>query len=69
MTTEVVPSPLAVDGIVFADTDSRTLVVRLPDAASGHTRSLWRQAHQALLAAEQSGFRSRVPTVSTAAES
>jgi hypothetical protein len=63
VTVEVLPSPLAVDGIVIADADSRSLAVRLPDAAGGHAQSLWRQAHLALLTAERSGFRSRVPTV------
>ena len=63
MTTEVLPSPLAVDAVVSIDYDSRVLGVRLPDAAGGHTQSLWRAAHRALLTAEQSGFRSRVPTV------
>jgi hypothetical protein len=63
VTTEVLPSPLAVDAVVSVDFDSRTLAVRLPDAAGGHTQSLWRQGHLALLTAEQSGFRSRVPAV------
>jgi hypothetical protein len=54
--TTRVPQPLAVDGVVYNDVGSRTLFVRLPDAASGHARSLWRQAHQALLRAEQSGW-------------
>jgi hypothetical protein len=62
-TTEVLPSPLAVDAVVSVDFDSRALAVRLPDAAGGHAQSLWRQAHLALLAAERAGFRSRVPAV------
>jgi hypothetical protein len=62
-TSEVLPEPLAVDAAVDVDFDSRVLAVRLPDAAGGHTQSLWRQAHLALLAAERSGFRSRVPSV------
>jgi hypothetical protein len=62
-TTEAVPQPLAVDAAVDVDFAGRALSVRLPDAAGGHERSLWRSAHQALLAAERSGWRSRVPTV------
>jgi hypothetical protein len=61
VTTEVVPQPKAVDGVVFADVGSRTLPVRLPDAADSHTRSLWRGARQTLMTAEQAGWRSRVP--------
>ena len=48
--------PHAVGGVVYNDVVSRTLFVRLPDAASGHDRSLWRQAHQRLVAAEQAGW-------------
>jgi hypothetical protein len=63
-TTEVLPSPLAIDAAVDIDFDSRTLAVRLPDAAAGgHATSLWRAAHLALLRAEQAGSRSRVPAV------
>jgi len=60
---EVLPSPLAVDAAVDVDFDSRTLAARLPDGAGGHAQSMWRQAHAALLAAERSGFRTRVPAV------
>jgi hypothetical protein len=63
VTVEALPQPLAVDAVVSVDADSRTLAVRLPDAAGGHAQSLWRQAHLALLTAERSGFRSRVPPV------
>jgi hypothetical protein len=48
--------PHAVSGVVYNDVASRTLFVRLPDAASGHDRSLWRQAYQRLVAAEQAGW-------------
>jgi hypothetical protein len=55
VTVEAIPRPQAVDGVVDIDFDSRTLAVRLPDAAGGHVRSLWRQAHLALLRDEQLG--------------
>jgi hypothetical protein len=35
--------------------------VRLPDSAGGHARSLWRQAHAQLVAAEQSGWPAATP--------
>jgi hypothetical protein len=70
---EVVPRPMALDAVVDIDYASRTLAVRPPDVAGGHVRSLWRQAHLALLRAEElallrpaelAGFRSRwVPEV------
>jgi hypothetical protein len=63
VTTEVVPSPVATDGVVFVDVATRTLVVRLPDAADGYTRRMWREGHAALVKAEQSGFRGGTPTV------
>ena len=50
-----VPDPVAVEGVVFNDVGTRTLIVRLPDAANGYTRMLWRAGHQALVKAEQSG--------------
>jgi hypothetical protein len=58
VTVEAVPRPQAVDCVVDVDYDSRTLAVRLPDVADGRTRSLWRAAHRALVAAEELGFRS-----------
>jgi hypothetical protein len=48
--------PHAVGGVVYNDVVSRTLFVQLPDAAGGHDRSLWRQAYQRLVAAEQAGW-------------
>src|SRR5215213_4883306 len=55
--------PHAVGGVVYNDVVSRTLFVRLPDAASGHDRSLWRQAYQRLVAAEQAGWPPSAPWV------
>jgi hypothetical protein len=43
--------------VVTPDYAAWTLAVRLPDSAGWHARSLWRQAHGQLVAAEQSGWR------------
>ena len=56
MTTEVVPQPVAVDGVVFNDVATRTLTVRLPDNASGYTKLLWQQGWQQLRRAEEAGW-------------
>jgi hypothetical protein len=61
--TVPVPQPLAADGVVFNDPATRTLTVRLSEAASGYTRLLWRQGWQALRQAQEGGYRSRVPQV------
>jgi hypothetical protein len=61
--TTPVPQPLAVDGVVFNDTATRTLHVRLSDQANGYTRLLWQQGWQALRRAEESGYTSAVPMV------
>jgi hypothetical protein len=58
-----VPAPLAVDGVVANDVAARTLVVRLSENAEGYARLLWQQGYQALAQAEESGYRSKVPTV------
>jgi hypothetical protein len=58
-----VPQPLAVDAVVSNDVAAKTLVVRLPEAEQGHGRLLWRQAHQQLVAAEESWWRSGPPTL------
>jgi hypothetical protein len=58
---ERLPQPLALDGVVVIDYAARVLAVRLPDSAGGHARSLWRQAHVQLVAAEQSGWRAAHP--------
>jgi hypothetical protein len=48
---------------VINDPAARTLVVRLSENAGGHARLLWRQGHQALLSAEESGWRTGARTV------
>ena len=61
MTTRV-PQPLAGIGVVTSDVPARTLVVRLSENAEGYARLLWRQGHQAFVAAQQSGWRTGAPT-------
>ena len=56
LATEKVPQPLAIDGVVVADVISRTLGVRLSEAASGYQRLWWRTAHTALRAAVEDGW-------------
>jgi hypothetical protein len=56
VTTEVMPQPIAVDGVVFNDPAARTLHVRLPDQASGYTKLLWQQGWQQLRRAEEAGW-------------
>jgi hypothetical protein len=41
---EVLPRPVAVDGVVFHDPATRTLSVRPSDLANGYTKLLWREA-------------------------
>jgi hypothetical protein len=53
--TTPVPQPLAAVGVVTVDVAARTLFVRLSDLESGHAQSLFRQALQALKAAEEKG--------------
>ena len=60
--TERLPQSLVLDGIVRINSAERTLVVSRPDQASGYEKLSWRQAHEALVRAEQSGWhRSAVP--------
>jgi hypothetical protein len=61
--TERIPSPLAVDGAVFNDVATRTLVVRLSETAGGHAQLMWREAHGALVRAQESGWRTGQQTV------
>jgi hypothetical protein len=53
---ERLPSPMAVDGVVTPDYEARTLAVRLPDSAGGHSLSLWRQAYGQLRRADEDGW-------------
>jgi hypothetical protein len=54
--TEKLPAPIAIDGVVVADVVARTLGVRLSETASGYQRLWWKQAHQQLKAAVESGW-------------
>jgi hypothetical protein len=51
------------DGVVTNDVATRTLIVSRPDQASGYEKLSWRTAHEALTRAEQSGWRSAVPSL------
>jgi hypothetical protein len=63
MATTPVPQPVAIDGAVTNDVATRTLVVRRPETASGYQKLLWREAHQALTRAAESGWRTAHPYV------
>jgi hypothetical protein len=45
------------DGVVSIDSAARTLVVKRSENASGYQKLSWRTAHEALIRAEQSGWR------------
>jgi hypothetical protein len=53
---EVLPRPVAVDGVVFHDVLTRTLHVRLSDKASGYERLLWQQAWQQQRRSREAGW-------------
>jgi hypothetical protein len=53
---EALPQPQAIDAVVFVDTLTRTLSVRLSDQAGGYERLLWTQAWQALRRAQEAGW-------------
>jgi hypothetical protein len=53
---ERVPQPVVMDGIVRNDPGSRTLTVSRPQNLSGYQRLAWREAWNALSAAEQAGW-------------
>ena len=61
--TTPVPRPVAIDDVVTNDVVSRTLIVRRPETASGYGKLLWREAHQALVSAAESGWRTAHPYV------
>jgi hypothetical protein len=54
--TERLPQPLAVAAPVTVDFANMALVVRRPDAAGGSEKLLWREAHAALVQAEERGW-------------
>jgi hypothetical protein len=58
---ERLPQPVVVDGVVSNDVANRTLTVSRPENASGYQKLSWRTAHEALVRAEQGGWRSAVP--------
>jgi hypothetical protein len=60
---ERLPQPLAVVAPVSIDYAAMSLVVQRPESAGGYERLLWREAHQALVKAEESGWRSATPVV------
>ena len=55
--TEKVPQPVIVDGVVDIDIAQRTLAVRRSELTNGYGRLLWREAHAALVRAEEGGWR------------
>jgi hypothetical protein len=55
---ERLPQPMTVDGIVYNDVMTRTLEVSRPQNLSGYQKLSWRTAHEALVRAEQYGWRS-----------
>jgi hypothetical protein len=67
--TETIPQPLIVDAVVDIDTPSRTLAVRLSENEQGYGRLLWKEAHAALVKAEQSGWVTGTPTLYASAPS
>jgi hypothetical protein len=53
---ERLPQPKATTAPVTVDFANMALVVRRPDAAGGSEKLLWREAHQALVQAEERGW-------------
>jgi hypothetical protein len=54
--TKPLPQPLAIHAPVSVDFANMALVVRRPDAAGGSEKLLWREAHVALVQAEELGW-------------
>lgn len=54
--TTPLPRPRAIDGAVENDISNRTLIVRRPKHMSGYEAFSWRQAHEALVNAEERGW-------------
>lgn len=55
--------PLAITGTVTNDVGARTLIVSRPRDISGYQALLWREAHQALVLAEDRGWPGVTPFV------
>ena len=60
--TTPLPQPSAISAPVTVDFANMALIVRRPDTAGGYERLLWREAHAALVKAEEVGW-SGAPTV------
>jgi hypothetical protein len=54
--TTPLPQPLAITAPVTVDFANMTLIVRRPENAGGYEKLLWRQAHEALVKAEELGW-------------
>jgi hypothetical protein len=57
--TERLPQPKAITAPVTVDFANMALIVRRPDAAGGSEKLLWREAHAALVKAEELGWPGR----------
>ena len=58
---ERLPQPLAIIAPVTNDVANMALIVRRPEAAGGSEKLLWREAHGALVKAEETGWPSGTP--------
>jgi hypothetical protein len=56
--TEKLPQPVVITGVVDRDLPSRSLSVRPSELSSGYEKLNWRTAHQALVQAQETGWRS-----------
>jgi hypothetical protein len=54
--TTPLPQPLAINAPVTVDFANMALIVRRPQDAGGHAQLLWREAHAALVKAEELGW-------------
>jgi hypothetical protein len=54
--TTPLPQPLAISAPVTVDFANMALIVRRPEAAGGSEKLLWREAHAALVKAEELGW-------------
>jgi hypothetical protein len=52
------PRPLAADGVLSLDPDTRTVIVKPAADADGYAKLLWRTGHAAMVKAEQTRGRS-----------
>jgi hypothetical protein len=61
--TVPVPSPVAICAPVTVDIAAMSLVVRRPENAGGYEKLIWREAHRALVKAEELGWPASMPFV------